>query len=560
MPRPDGGVLTLRASGETHMVRGGLGGPMRVARLIPILLVAALLLVASIGAQDPIQILDVDTYDRTTAPGRTVTFNWTVRNTDPISYDIEVSTTTSPGWTVDIDPARIDGLSQNRAAAVRVSVTAPPSVEAGTTLTLRVFFTVFQGGAVVFIAPRDATVTIPSIFAEKKVLGIFPNPLPPPFDNEWGVFLLDVVLWGVLAAVALFVIIPLIRRVAARTKTQIDDIIIRIVRTPLIILLFLYGTIQSLGALDRHIDSWIRETLLSIYQVALAIIIVYLAYRLFKDVLIYLGRAIAKRTASHIDDVIIPLAEKLGLVIIGLAGLGLLLGYLNVDLTLFIAGGVVISMVLAFAAQDTISNFFSGLFLLADRPFREGDIIILGDGDWVEVRRIGLRTTRLFRFSDASLVTVPNNKLVNEKIANFSNPKDKGRFMTTIGVAYGSDSALVKRVLQESIDETPHIIRDDPALAPIVRFDAMADSSLNFFILVWIDDRANRFTVTDVLNTEIYTRLTKAGIEIPFPQRTVHLRLEGVEGPKIPIDIERIVKGMKDEAENPSKRDGRGGT
>ncbi|MBI4415482.1 MAG: mechanosensitive ion channel [Euryarchaeota archaeon] len=532
---------------------------MRVARLIPILLVAALLIVASVGAQDPIQVLNVDTYDRTTAPGETVTFNWTVRNVDPISYDIEVSATETTGWTVDIDPTRIDGLSQNRAAAVRVSVTPPPTVEAETTMALRVFFTVFQGGAVVFIAPRDATVTIPSIFAEKKVLGIFANPLPPPLDNEWGVFLLDVVLWGVLAAVALFVVIPLTRRAAARTKTQIDDIIIRIVRTPFIILLFLYGTIQSLGALDRHIDSWIRETLLSIYQAALAIIIVYLAYRLFKDVLIYLGRSIAKRTSSHIDDVIIPLAEKIGLVIVGLAGLGLLLGYLNVDLTLFVAGGVVISMVLAFAAQDTISNFFSGLFLLADRPFREGDIIILGDGDWVEVRRIGLRTTRLFRFSDATLVTVPNNKLVNEKIANFSNPKDKGRFMSTIGVAYGSDPALVKRVLRESIDATPHIIRDDPALAPIVRFDAMADSSLNFFILVWIDDRANRFTVTDVLNTEIYTRLTKAGIEIPFPQRTVHLRLEGVEGPKIPLDIERIVKGMEDEAENPSKRDGRGG-
>ncbi len=355
-------------------------------------------------------------------------------------------------------------------------------------------------------------------------------------------FLLDVILWALIAAATLLVLIPVIRKAISRTKTELDNIVIRIIRTPLVVLLFLYGTLQSLDALDRHIDAGIRGTLFSVYQAALAIILIYVAYKLFKDVLVYVGRNVARKTASNIDDVVVPLVEKVGIVVIGFVGLGLLLGYLNVDLTVFVAGGVVISMVLAFAAQDTISNFFSGIFLLTDRPFKEGDIVIMSDGDWVEVRRIGMRTTRLFRFSDASIVTVPNNRLVNEKVANFSNPKDRGRYTATFNVGYGSDPVQVKRIIQEAIDATPHIVRDDPALQPVLRFDAMSESSLDFFILVWIDERKNRFTVRETLNTEIYRRLNEAGIDIPFPQRTVHLKVEGSAAKNVPADVDRLVR------------------
>ncbi len=522
---------------------------------LSLLVLAAVLLAGSARAQDPIAILTIDIYERTIAPGQTATFNWTVRNQDIVVYNVTIRVVAASDWQVSLTPSSIVNLAPNRAAQVRVDATAPPQIQAETVLNLQVLFTVTLDGAIVFVASEFATVTLPSIYAEKKVLGFLPNVLPSPLDNEWGVFLLDVILWALIAVAVLLVVIPLVRKGAARTKTQLDDIVIRIVRTPLVILLFLYGTLQSLDVLDRHVDASVRGGLLSIYNAVLVLIIIYLAYRLFRDVILYIGRMVARKNATHLDDVIIPLAEKVGLVVIGLVGLGLFLRYLNVDLTLFVAGGVVISMVVAFAAQDTISNFFSGLFLLADRPFTEGDIVILSDGDWVEVRRIGLRTTRLFRFSDASLVTVPNNKLVNEKIANFTNPRDRGRVMKKFNVGYGSDPAKVKRIIQEAIDATPHVLRDEPSLDPIVRFDALGESSLDFFVLLWIDDRANRFTVQEVLNTEVYTRLTEAGIEIPFPQRTVHVRFEGREGGTAPVDLERIAG--KVEAEDSDEKGGK---
>jgi len=512
-----------------------------------VLLLAVLALPAS--AQDPIQILDIDTYERTLAPASFTMFNWTVRNVDVIPYNVTIEATPIAGWMVSVVPTQIADLAPNRATPVRVEVTAPDSVPGETVATLRVVFTVYQDGAVVFLVQRTASLSVPSIYAEKLVLGTFPNPLPSPLDNEWGVFLLDVVLWLGISAAVLLVVIPIVRRVLAGTKTRVADVVIRIVRTPFLILIFLYGAIQSLDALDRYVSVVLREMLLAVYQVALTIILFYLAYRLFRDVAVFLARTISKRTATHVDEVIVPIVEKIGLAAIALVALGTLLGYLNVDLTLFVAGGVVTSMVIAFAAQDTLSNFFSGIFILTDRPFQEGDIVILPDGDWAEVRKIGMRTTRLFRFTDASSVTIPNNKLVNEKIANFSNPKDKGRVMMTFGVGYGSDIEKVKRIIREVMQGNLHIIQDDP-MKPIVRFDAMADSALNFFVLVWIDDRANRFDVIDYLNSGLYTRFSQERIEIPFPQRTIHMRLEGGGSAQAgaPLDLEDI---LRDRARRP---------
>jgi small-conductance mechanosensitive channel len=240
---------------------------------------------------------------------------------------------------------------------------------------------------------------------------------------------------------------------------------------------------------------------------------------------VYYGQLIAERTSSNIDNVVIPIVEKIGVVIIGLVALGYILGYMNVDLTMFVAGGVVISMVIAFAAQETLSNFFSGIFILTDRPFKEEDTIILPDGDWYEVRDIGLRSTRLFRYKDSCLITIPNNKLSSEKIINYSNPFDKCRIRKTIGVAYGTDVEKTRELLKEILYANPHVVKEEGS-EPTIRFDELADSSVNFFIQVIVDDRANKMGVVDYLNTEIYRRFTEEGIDIPFPQRTVWMKKE----------------------------------
>ncbi len=423
-----------------------------------------------------------------------------------------------------MDPDTPITITPTNTSTVSLMVTAPSNVRKGSTI-VSLKFIIRHNGDVVQWGEWNTTTSIPYIPKpeEKKVIGWFENPLPSPLDNEWGIFLLTVLFWLGFSFLLILVLDPCVKAATKRTKTEVDDIILRIIKTPLLVLVFFYGVVSSLIILEDHIPKVVIDTLNSLYGVVAVLMIFYVVYKLFKDILIYYGQSIAEKTSSNIDNVVIPIVEKIGVVIIGLMALGYLLGYLNIDLTMFVAGGVVISMVIAFAAQETLSNFFSGIFILTDRPFKEGDTIILPDGDWYEVRSIGLRSTRLFRFKDASLITIPNNKLANEKITNYSNPYDKVRIRKTIGVAYGTDAEKTKKIIHEVLAANPHVITDDEKLKPIVRFNELSESSIDFFIQVHVDDRKNKMSVVDYLNTEIYKRFNEEGIEIPFPQRVVHV-------------------------------------
>ena len=472
-----------------------------------------------------VQLLGVDDYSKEVYPGGLVTYNWTLRSVEP-SSTLAISVKgqlTGRGWTYELDRTDIT-LAPNGLASLTATVHAPLSGgSVSSNLTLQ--FEVREEGVLVQISSWSAVTSVKGAWgAADKVLGVFENPLPSPLDNEWGVFLLDAILWLAIAF-AIAYAMDLIKHVfVKRTATMIDDIVIGIVRTPILLLVFAFGVVQSLDALYKHIPEDIRDMVFAAYRIVLVLVIFYLAYKLFKEILIYYGKMIAKRTASKVDDVLIPVVEKVGVVVIALVALGYLLGVLNIDLTMFVAGGVVVSMVLAFAAQETISNFFSGVFLLLDRPFAEGDTIILSDGDWCEVRRIGLRTTRLYRYSDASIVSIPNNRLVNEKIARMTNVSDPARININVGVAYGTDPSKAREAIMKAIRETPYSLLTDKERQPMILLDEMGDSALIFKVFVWIKDRDDRMRARDKLLEEIYRKLTEAGIEIPFPQRVVWMK------------------------------------
>jgi small-conductance mechanosensitive channel len=496
-------------------------------------LVQSILLTSCVNAEfNDVDIINIDDefgdgYTREVITNEATIYNWTLFNTGNLTYNVSVQIENSnQDWTAQIQPITSITLIPGDAKPVSLTVVATNAAKGSTTVTLT--FVIQRNDGIVHKEQRSALTSLEEIVTEEYlVLDWFENPLPEPLDKEFGVFLLTVIFWLIGSLILVFLMDPVVKAFTLKTKTEIDDIILRIIRTPLLFLVFFYGFVSSLVILEDHIPSVVLDIVGALYGIAAVLILFYVAYKLFKDILVYYGEMIAERTSSNIDNVIIPIVEKIGVVIIGLMALGYLLGYMNVDLTMFVAGGVVISMVIAFAAQETLSNFFSGIFILTDRPFKEEDTIILPDGDWYEVRDIGLRSTRLFRYKDASLISIPNNKLAGDKIINYSNPYDKVRIRKTIGVAYGTDAQKVKKILEEVFEGNEHIVLDEEGLKPVIRFDELGESSINFFIQVIVDDRDNKLGVVDYLNTEIYKRFEKAGIEIPYPQRVVYVKKEG---------------------------------
>ncbi len=361
-------------------------------------------------------------------------------------------------------------------------------------------------------------------------------------DNNYGRFLVKFILWVMIAFLVLIILDPIIRRMTEKTTTKIDDIVLEIIRRPVLILIILYGMVASLRELElpREAMYWIEGA----YSVGFLLMVIWISYKIFSGVLIQIGQIMAKRTKLQVDKILIPAIHKLGTIIIGFVALSAVLGYLQIDLTLFIAGGVVISMVIAFAAQDTLSNFFSGIFLILEPKFKEGDMIQF-EGDTYIVRKIGMRTTVMYDLFKHLEVVMPNNKLANEKLINLTEPDRHIKDSCDVGVAYGSDPQQVQDILMEITMNHPDIITDDPKRVPFTRFTEFGDSSINFLVGFWVENLDNRFRVKSEINHEIYNRLALEGIEIPFPQRDLNIKSEIDKNVKKDLPYKKKNKRLK---------------
>ncbi len=186
-----------------------------------------------------------------------------------------------------------------------------------------------------------------------------------------------------------------------------------------------------------------------------------------------------------------------------------------------IAGAL--SVGIGFGLQNVVNNFVSGLILLVERPVKTGDWIIVG-GTEGYVKRISIRST-LIQTRDLADVIVPNSELISGQVTNLMLRDLWGRIRVPIGVAYGSDTAKVKEILLEIGNTNPEVIKGSPRVSdPQVLFMAFADSSLNFELRCFIRDVDRRFRVTSEINFAIDAAFREHGIQIPFPQRDLHIQ------------------------------------
>ena len=217
-----------------------------------------------------------------------------------------------------------------------------------------------------------------------------------------------------------------------------------------------------------------------------------------------------------------PLLEILGSLLIIVFGVTNFLSTYHVDFGVLIAGVGVVGLVIALAAQDTLSNFFSGILLLLDQGFKTGDMIKFSD-TYCIIREVGLRSTKIYDIINHVIIIIPNNALANQDIVNLTKPDRYYRLRILVGVSYDSDAREVEKTLIEVSKENKDVEQDDPTRLPIVRFQAFGDSTLNFALVVWIKNVIKIRQINSDLHHEVFTKLREKGIVIAFPQRDVHL-------------------------------------
>jgi small-conductance mechanosensitive channel len=321
----------------------------------------------------------------------------------------------------------------------------------------------------------------------------------------------------VLATLDDRVICGLIAKLVSRTKTHLDDQLVEIMHRPIFTTVAMIGLVLATYRLDFSAE--LRNTTVSVIQTLLALIWLFFGLRLSRLLLAAMRRQ--ERRFRFVQQTTEPLLTNAIAVILFLAGVYTILVAWNINVTGLVASAGIVGLALSFAAQDTLSNLFAGVAILADRPYKIGDYIILDTGERGEVTHIGLRSTRLLTRDDVE-VSIPNGVMGSAKIVNEAGgPPRRYRVRVSVGVAYGSDIDHVMNVLLEIAQAHPKTFSTPE---PRVRFRQFGASSLDFDLLCWIELPASRGIVVHELNCEIYKRFAEAGIQIPFPQRDLYIK------------------------------------
>ena len=316
--------------------------------------------------------------------------------------------------------------------------------------------------------------------------------------------------------VADLIISSIIGRIAHRSTNDFDDNLVDLVHRPV----FLSFVLLGLGLATLRVAMPAAPEFLTLGLLKTIAIVVWLTTLAnFNNLIV---RSLRKSSQSKlVQSGMLSLLHNVAKVVLAAMAIYFVFLAWNIDVTAWLASAGIVGLALSFAAKDTLSNLFAGVSIVVDAPYKTGDYIILDSGERGIVTDIGLRSTRILTRDDVE-ITVPNGIIGNSTITNEAGgPPAQHRIRIGVGVAYGSDLDHVIDTLQKVAEENSNILSNPE---PRVRFRLFGDSSLNFELLGWIADPANGGRVRHELNCAVYRAFNEQGIQIPFPQRDLHVR------------------------------------
>lgn len=245
------------------------------------------------------------------------------------------------------------------------------------------------------------------------------------------------------------------------------------------------------------------------------------------------------RADSGVRDSIRTLLGYIGLVIALLSAIALL----GVNLASFAIVAGALSLGIGFGLQSIVNNFVSGLILLFERPIKIGDWIEVTSGQGI-VKRISVRSTEIETF-DRSTIVVPNSELISSSVTNWTHGDDYTRVIIPVGVSYSDNPRQVVEILQKVMKENKRVLG---LPEPVAFFAGFGDSSLDFEMRLFINKISDRIPVQTELRIAVFEAFAEVGIEIPFPQRDLHIKTR-------PDELETILTQKRAELEDKSGQD-----
>ncbi len=338
--------------------------------------------------------------------------------------------------------------------------------------------------------------------------------------NDLLVSLLFIIASVIGAKILYFILETYVSRLTKATKTTLDDELLHALKKPVYIaaiLIGIYFSLMRVEILKPHSFLLNRA-----FMVSLVVLGAFTLSSLLSTLINWYGKNIAQGAKSGPDENFIPIIRKIVAVFIYALSLIIVLDQLGVKVTALVASLGVASLAIALALQETLSNFFAGMYIMADKPVKPSDYIRLETAEEGVVQDIGWRSTKI-KMSSGNILIIPNAKLAQNRIINYHLPVKETSFSIQCGVSYGSDLDKVEKVAKSVAFEISKKCSGIKNFEPQVMFNSLGDSNIIFTVSFKVCDFGEKGNVTHNFIKELTKAFKKEKIDISFPARNIYV-------------------------------------
>lgn len=352
----------------------------------------------------------------------------------------------------------------------------------------------------------------------------FADLLPETFQPYWQI----VQQYPIAEAASIFIIffslaylirryaINVVQRLTTHTKSDLDDSIIEALRPPVFSTVVWFGLIVATKS--AGFDEGVFKYLAPIASTMIVLGILKAALSISSSIISALSRDDSRFQAFDVrTEPLMIISSKILALVLGAYVTLIIWGINPVGL---LASAGIVGIAVGFAAKDTLANLFSGVFILADRPYKLGDYVNLDGGERGKVTHIGIRSTRILTNDDIE-VTIPNGVIGNGKVVNESGGSHpKMRIRLNIQCAYDANLDQVEELLMEIAQDHDEVCGFP---APRVRVRSFGESGINIQLMGWIEAPKDRGRITHLLYKKIHQSFREQNLEIPYPKRDLYI-------------------------------------
>jgi len=322
----------------------------------------------------------------------------------------------------------------------------------------------------------------------------------------------------IVAFVARIILRTVLKPLAKKSKTKIDDLIIKSLSNILFYIVLVIGV--RIGIQHFEMTSSILP---NIIDTVLIITICILLIRIINNFSKMWLKEWKNKTKTTADERLIPILKEILKAVVIVIGLFFIFSAWEINLAPLLTTAGIAGLALGLAVKDSLNNILGGIQLVLDKTFKVGDKVKLDSGEMGVILDIGLRSTKLKTY-DNEVIFIPNGNLANTKIMNFTQPDFSIRVNVNFGVEYGSDPEKVRQVVLKTVENIEGVLKEPK---PVIQFLNMSDYSLDFVARVWVEQYTDAYGMKLTVTNDIYLALGKEGIGIPFPTHTVFTKEMG---------------------------------